>query len=517
MAELFVVNGICCGTVFMVPVAPTIVGRTPECHIQLADPWISSAHARFESRDGAMWLVDLGSRNGTFVNDVQIAESVLEDGAVIRFGRTEADFRNKSAETTNPSYDPNREGTVVRYVEDLKSRPGLSRTGTGALYAANQLERMLSLQQEIGHALIGSATSDATLHGLLSAVAMATRAERSSLLLMDPAGEMTARVSVPAAAPPTPVKSRVRSAMSNRAGLISAEGQRDGQGAATFADSGEPRSVMHVPIWADNRILGMFVLERRPTDPFVSEDLEIVTSAGYQAALAIERSRLFKQARDSEEERKKLLSHISKDVAAVILAKREDNAENLASVRDDVTVLFSDIKGFTAMTERLPPLELATLLQAYFNSMTQAIAVEGGTLDKFIGDGLMATFGAPVAQRNAAIHALRCALDMRDRLAVLNAGLAMDRQIVIRVGINTGRVIAGSFGSLEKMEFTVLGDTVNTASRLESIAEPGKIYVGKTTVEKCKASFEFMQLGTRQVKGKNNLVEVFELIGPKPS
>jgi len=184
-------------------------------------------------------------------------------------------------------------------------------------------------------------------------------------------------------------------------------------------------------------------------------------------------------------------------------------------VRDGVTILFSDVRGFTRMTERLPALELAQLLREYFHQMTLAVFEERGTLDKFIGDGLMAIFGAPVAQPDGPLRAVRCASLMLGRLAALNERLPQDRQIAIRIGINTGRVVAGNLGSPERLEFTVLGDAVNVASRLESIAGPSSVLVGRATYEATQHAFRYRELGPQQVKGREAKVEAFELLGPR--
>jgi adenylate cyclase len=166
------------------------------------------------------------------------------------------------------------------------------------------------------------------------------------------------------------------------------------------------------------------------------------------------------------------------------------------------------------MTELLPALELAGLLREYFHEMTLAVFEERGTLDKFIGDGLMAVFDAPVSHGDGALRAVRCAWLMQGRLADLNQRLPADRRIAIRVGVNTGRVIAGNLGSPERLEYTVLGDTVNVASRLESIAEPGTAFVGRATYDATRHAFRYRELGMRQVKGREVPVEAFQLLGP---
>lgn len=126
----------------------------------------------------------------------------------------------------------------------------------------------------------------------------------------------------------------------------------------------------------------------------------------------------------------------------------------------------------------------------------------------------MAMFGAPVPQADGPTRAIRCALDMQRRVAALNASLPRDRRLEIRIGVNTGWVVAGNLGTEDRLEFTVVGDTVNVASRLESIAEPGSIFVGRTTWELARRDFAFGELGTYPVRGRAAPIEVFRVLGP---
>jgi adenylate cyclase len=270
-----------------------------------------------------------------------------------------------------------------------------------------------------------------------------------------------------------------------------------------------------VPVWADNRILGMFVLDRGFVDPFTADDLELTTVVGYQTALAIERARFLARTLGVEDHRKRLLRHFSPEMAAQVVLQEQSDTDPLeAQVRDDVTVLFADVQGFAGMTERLPPMELAALLRDYFRSMTAAIFEERGTLDKFIGDGVMAVFGAPLPQSDGAIRALRCAWRMLARVEETNRTLPAARRFSIRIGVNTGRVIAGSLGSPDRAEFTVLGDAVSIAARLESMAAPGTIYVGRETAEQASGAFTFQDLGRRVLRGRSAPVEVLQVTGP---
>jgi adenylate cyclase len=169
------------------------------------------------------------------------------------------------------------------------------------------------------------------------------------------------------------------------------------------------------------------------------------------------------------------------------------------------------------MSETMSPASVALLLNDYLSRMTDVIFKYDGTLDKYIGDAIMAVYGAPLDMPDHAASAIRSALEMQERLAEFNAerketGL----QLQIRIGINSGKAVAGEIGSINKKEYTVLGDVVNTASRLESsVAKPGMVVIGENTYEAVKDLFECRSLGKATLKGKAKEVATFEVTGTK--
>jgi adenylate cyclase len=170
--------------------------------------------------------------------------------------------------------------------------------------------------------------------------------------------------------------------------------------------------------------------------------------------------------------------------------------------------------GFTTMSEKMSPAAVSLLLNDYFSRMTDIIFKYEGTLDKYIGDAIMAVFGAPLDMPDHAVRAIRTALEMRERLEEFNAERKEGPTIRIRIGINSGKAVAGELGGINKKEYTVLGDTVNTASRLESsVAKPMMIVVGENTYEAAKSEFSCRSLGKATLKGKEKEVTVFEVLG----
>jgi predicted ATPase/class 3 adenylate cyclase len=178
-----------------------------------------------------------------------------------------------------------------------------------------------------------------------------------------------------------------------------------------------------------------------------------------------------------------------------------------------VTVMFADISGFTAMSETMDPETVRDLMNACFEHLVPVVERFGGTVDKFIGDEIMALFGAPIAHENDPERALRTALEMMSELSAFN--LQHSTALGLHFGINTGHVIAGGLGTRERQEYSVMGDTVNLASRLEEVSERGEILVGPDTYRFTVPLFEFEALAPVRVKGKAEPVQIYRLVGAR--
>jgi adenylate cyclase len=165
------------------------------------------------------------------------------------------------------------------------------------------------------------------------------------------------------------------------------------------------------------------------------------------------------------------------------------------------------------MSEKMSPAAVSYLLNDYLSRMTEIIFKYDGTLDKYIGDAIMAVFGAPLDMPDHAAQAIRAGLEMIERLEEFNAERREGPQLRIRIGINSGKVVAGEIGSVNKKEYTVLGDAVNIASRLESsVAKPMMIVIGENTYEAVQGQFECRSLGETELKGKAKKVTAYEVV-----
>jgi adenylate cyclase len=250
------------------------------------------------------------------------------------------------------------------------------------------------------------------------------------------------------------------------------------------------------------------------TNCFTLNDLDLLTALANYAAVAVERARLNQKIVAEEKKRERLGRFLSPQVTSRILANTDSQGAALGVPEvKEVSILFADIVGFTSMSEKMSPAAVALLLNDYLSRMTDVIFKYEGTLDKYIGDAIMAVFGAPLDMPDHAGQAIRAALEMRERLDEFNSERKEGPQIRIRIGINTGKAVAGEIGSINKKEYTVLGDTVNTASRLESsVAKPGMVVIGENTYHYVNEHFECRSLGRATLKGKEKGVEVYEVL-----
>jgi class 3 adenylate cyclase len=197
--------------------------------------------------------------------------------------------------------------------------------------------------------------------------------------------------------------------------------------------------------------------------------------------------------------------------------ERRGMASTLGGQRREVTVLFSDLKGFTTLSEQLPPEQVVSMLNEYFTEMVRIVFKHDGMIGKFIGDAVMAIYGAPDPRGDHAQAAVATALEMREALAQLNLRRKARGEEVLEfgIGLHSGEVIAGNIGSLQQFEYTVIGDTVNTASRLQSLTRNlgVDILMSDATWQQVRTAFGARDLGEHEVKGRSEKVRVVALLG----
>src|SRR3972149_3672993 len=247
-------------------------------------------------------------------------------------------------------------------------------------------------------------------------------------------------------------------------------------------------------------------------DSYTTDDQELLSTMAHQGVVAITNSMLVEQMKKDESVRANLARYLSPQIVEQIIKKNMQ--VNLGGDRKVVTVLFSDIRNFIRISETLPPDQLTRLLNEYFTEMARIIFENQGSLDKYIGDAIVAVFGSLIELENPAQSAVRAAIQMMERMPVLNERWVRHYELKmdIGIGINTGEVFLGNVGSPERMEFTVIGDTVNVASRLSDLAQPGQILITRNTFACLGPDILCRDIPTVVVKGKKEKQEVFEIL-----
>jgi len=267
-----------------------------------------------------------------------------------------------------------------------------------------------------------------------------------------------------------------------------------------------------LPLIYENRLTGLISLGKKKSGKYYRrEDINLLKTLANQGAVAFENAKLADQMKTEETVRANLARYLSPQIVDQVIKK--DVQVNLGGDKKVVTVLFSDIRNFTRITETLPPDQLIQLLNEYFTEMAKIIFEKKGSLDKYIGDAIVAVFGSLVPLENPAHTAVETAVQMMKQMVTLNErwksqyGFPME----MGIGINTGEVFLGNVGSPERMEFTVIGDTVNIASRFSGLALGGQILITKETLTGLGPGIQYKELPPTEVKGKTEKLEVFEI------
>ncbi|MBK7661867.1 MAG: GAF domain-containing protein [Betaproteobacteria bacterium] len=287
------------------------------------------------------------------------------------------------------------------------------------------------------------------------------------------------------------------------------------------------RTLLTAPMISKGQVIGVVqVVNKAGAESFDKDDLYLLEAFAAQAAVSLENARLLEATRKMAEdlrialerernltiEKEKMGAYMSKAVVDEISRNREQ-ALALGGKTVRATILFSDIKGFTSLSERLDPQETVTFLNVYMTAMTQIIEAEGGLVDKFIGDGIMAVFTEASAGQNHAAAAVRAGVKMQRRLAKMRGEEPVCANLQMRVGVNTGDVVAGNIGSQTRMDYTVIGDNVNVASRIEGACKPDCVMVSATTWERVHGEFPGGMPAEIRVKNREEPVSTF-LIDP---
>jgi adenylate cyclase len=304
-----------------------------------------------------------------------------------------------------------------------------------------------------------------------------------------------------------------RKVMRDRVALLSQDAASDEQfaGVDSIVSQGV-RSTICAPLMTESRVHGALYADR--LDPFAAfkpDDLELISAVAAQTAIAVENARAHERLAREEVAR----ANYSRFLPEYVVKQMLENPESfkLGGTSQTITILFADIRGFTRISEHVNPEKIVNLLNRYFSAMTEIIFAHGGTLDKYLGDGLMALFGAPTATPDDASNALNAAVAMQRRLLGINRELRDEglAEIGVGMGLHTGEAIVGYIGSDRRSEYTAIGDTVNTSSRLESNARGGEILISDATARAAHSRYKLKPREPIMVKNRQQPVNLWEV------
>jgi adenylate cyclase len=450
-------------------------------------------------------VIDLNSRNGVFVNRLRVKEEQLGDGDVITVGPFELRFEDRAAQSV--VLDDNRYFPLTSQGQAVKS---------GELPATTiDLQEFYAVVMRINQIVDFRELLDVVMEEIVRVVP----AQRG-LLLLRKNNELVPMVVLPPGQGDVAISSTlVRKALEGGEVVLTRDARLDFAGSESII-SANIRSAICAPLMLHGNAIGLILLDSPGREKFTERDRDLVVAIASQAAVAIERTRLTEELRQQAQVRQNLERFLSPNVAQALARYVTQYGKLWEAQEQMVTVLFADVKGFTSLSERLSPREVQDLLNEYLHEMTDVIFKYQGTVDKYIGDGIMAVFGAPrlpdePADDQHAFQAVSAALEMQAAQQRLVDKSEPGKAFSIRIGVNSGLAYTGFFGTRHRLEYTAIGDTVNTASRLESAAEPGSVFIGENTCKSINDAFIVQEMGELQLKGKERRVRAYKVLGRK--
>jgi adenylate cyclase len=533
------------------------IGRAPDNTVVLDDPRASRYHAHVKtSDDGSFTIIDGAVINGqlrrsankVFINGASEYEHKLINGDRITIGASTLKFEQPVEErTSDVKYDDRPLGHTqllisANDVMNTVFRAKAEETApTPSPVQTPQRDKMLDTLQRKANILTALYEMSKTLGSVFDLNAIfdkatdvifrSTPADRVVALLAE-SGSNTDEPKL------TPIAMRARDnrldaharrlsigrtitrkVMKERVALLSQDAASDEQfaGVDSIVSQGV-RSTICAPLVAETRVHGALYADR--LDPFSSfkpDDLELISAVAAQTAIAVENARAHERLAREEVAR----ANYSRFLPEYVVKQMLENPESfkLGGVSQTITILFADIRGFTRISEHAPPERIVSLLNRYFSAMTDIIFAHGGTLDKYLGDGLMALFGAPTATPDDANNALNAAVAMQRRVLGINIELQEEGlpEIGVGMGLHTGEVVVGYIGSERRSEYTAIGDAVNTSSRLESNARGGEILMSDATAKAARSRYKLQPRDPITVKNREQPIAIWEVDWQKAS
>ncbi|BAW97133.1 adenylate cyclase [[Synechococcus] sp. NIES-970] len=510
-----------------------VIGRLPECSLTLQMTQISRYHARIK-QVGTTWILeDLGSTNGTYLNHVRISDpQPIRQGDLIRLGVTSIlvtfqDVTLGNGDATELNFGQSGDGrTILRSAEALKEQwlqgeEGLSHQPHTETAIA-RLKELVDIAKQLS-----SAESIEAIFRLTRGVVFQELPGLERLaLLIDVRGNGKLEL-LSAAAQNLPdnhpairtsawiSQSVCQKVFREKLAIKSVDAQSDQRFAGEDSILAKGiRGVLAVPLWDQAKVVGVLYgdahLKLDDSEPLAEDDLSFFSTIGHLLAASVQRWLLGRRLQEQAQIRQKLERYHSPAVVHQLISVGALKNGRLPPKEADISILFADIVGFTAIAEQSTPSEIADLLNVFFEEMLHSVFGQGGTLDKFIGDCIMAFFGAPEPQVDHAERAIAAAMGMLNRLEQLNLQKIWPQPIQLRIAVNSGKAFVGDVGSTQRVDYTVLGATVNLAARIETICPPGECVITDATYQAIRHHQDlFTPMGEGRFKGIDRLIQVY--------
>ncbi len=496
---------------------------------------LSRHHAEIQVTDKGIFVTDLNSSNGTFVNQQKIIQQKLNHGDLVQFGSVIFRLVVDEMQSPNPISPLNASSglSILMRVSPEKSRVDIQdllqnqqQAPAGSVLmiqgtdetqrTSAKLRVLLEVSQELASPEAYSALPEKILELLLKIMSV----DRAVLLLVnEQTGNLEPKAykfSNPNATTDLDFYSRKITSFVMKQGdaIISDDASLDRR-----FDSSQSillqsiQAAMCAPLKPRDKVIGVLYVDNLSHGhAYHKEDLEFLSSLANQAAIAIENANLYQNMQSEVIRRTKL----ERFFPAAVSQKIEEGWDLNRIVETEVTALFSDISGFTEMTSQMQPRKVLEFLNEYFKVMVEDIVFPfGGTLEKYIADALLAVWGSPYQKDDDAIMAVSAAIAMQWAMRQLNeewTKQGRDLQIQIHIGLNTGMVAAGNIGSENLIQYTNIGDTMNVASRICTEAKAGEVFISESTMSHISQfNLPLEKLDLVKVKGKQELLQLYRV------
>ncbi|RUT02699.1 adenylate cyclase [Dulcicalothrix desertica PCC 7102] len=507
------------------------IGRLPECDLYLPFGGISRYHARLVKAPDDTWTVeDLGSKNGTHVNDKMItAPQQFHHGDVIWLGNISllVILKDNNFRLQAPGFpEAGEQRTILRNVKQLQESWIEAQGNSGSdsnkdktiarlkdlvniaknLSAAASIEEIFLQVQEVVFRYLDSIDRLALLIDVKGC---------GKLELISAAVRISAKEKKLSADGSWVSRSICQKVFEEKIAIQIADAQNDERFASEHSIlMNDIRSAMAVPLWDENKVVGVLYADAHLSsyhwEAEGEQELSFFSALANIVASSVQRWLLAEKLKSEEVIRQRLERYHSPAVVQQLIEVGALPDGRLPPKESEISILFADIVGFTAISERMTPTQIAEMLNNLFEEMLQEVFAYGGTLDKYIGDCIMAFFGAPELQPDHAERAVAAAQGMLIRLENLNANNFWQEPLQLRIAINSGKAVVGDVGSSQRVEYTALGATINLASRLESVCPPGECVISEATYQLLNSNSSFYEMGEYRFKGIDRLVKVYQ-------